>query len=109
MVDSYGGYVVYHRSTGKTHGPYQTRSRAKNVSDKLDNAYGSYITSVRPVSGPLSGKPAVTSSQNSNMSDPSLGGVDGPEPPYKKRGGRVNEIEVSGKKPKERLDRKKRK
>lgn len=109
MANNSGGYVVYHKGTGKTHGPYQTRSRARTTSDKLDNAWGSYITSVRPTSGPLSGKLTSASSSNSDMSDPSLGGVDDSDPTAKKRGGRVTDMKISGKKSKERLDRKKRK
>jgi hypothetical protein len=43
-------FAVYDRHTGKqVAGPFGTRSRANGKRDKLDNDYGAYRYTVRPV------------------------------------------------------------
>lgn len=88
-------WSVFHKGTGKTYGPYSTASRARNKRDKLDNDWGSYISSVRPNS------PLPTQGI-----DPAETVGDGDDTPGQKRGGRVNRQAIEGKKPRKRLDRK---
>jgi len=89
-------WSVFHKGTGKTYGPYVNRTRARNLSDKLDNQWGSYITSVRPNAPlPTKGIDPVDTVGDSGNDD--IG---------QKRGGRVNRQSVEGKKPRRRLDRK---
>lgn len=44
-------YLVIDTRTDAVVGRYKNRNRARNRADKLDNAYGAYRYTVRPVEG----------------------------------------------------------